>query len=177
MYPHLFYGRYTQATLTLSEHNKEVNIMGTNKQNVNTTNTTMKGGEKMKNAPDWINDDTIQPAPWRLNGKVTFEAELERLEEEWPENEGDFGKADILFRRKNQLYKHTYVLNTPQGVDMYKQCLQTLAGVCETSVADIRANFQGKKVWTTISKDWNESKERYYWNLAFLTAEDAKNEK
>ena len=36
MYPHLFYESNTKVTLTLSEHNKEVNIMG-----------TMKGVKKM----------------------------------------------------------------------------------------------------------------------------------
>ena len=46
MYPHLFYESNTKVTLTLSEHNKEVNIMGTNKQNVNTLEMLMKGGEE-----------------------------------------------------------------------------------------------------------------------------------
>ena len=56
MYPHLFYRRYTQATLTLSKHNKEVNIMATNKQNVNTLEMLMKGERKMNSQKlNWAN--------------------------------------------------------------------------------------------------------------------------
>ena len=173
MYPHLFYRRYTQATLTLSEHNKEVNIMGTNKQNVNTLEMLMKGGEEMEKI-----ENIIKKIQSDEEGIVKYEAPKTTLTEITLDEitcdlttDTPFKSCDYIF---TTLDGKRYIITeglmyTTQYYVFYKR-LRQLAGILGTTLNKAMSEAIGKtfkvRLTRTVSKT---DPDKVFFNIEFLS--------